>query len=136
MPSIGCHFAQQKIKKLQTLQNEFLRIVLKKPGYVRNKQLHNDKRLLTLPTKTDDKPIHFNLYITERALHYEKTFKPRLKPSRIPQEMWYTSRQVPLFAECSVLLLKRTNFRQAIECSLAVQSKVIIKYALSKMAKK
>lgn len=27
-----------------------------------------------------------------------KTSKPILKPSRIPQEMWYTSRQDPLLA--------------------------------------
>ncbi|KAF0768004.1 putative RNA-directed DNA polymerase [Aphis craccivora] len=42
--------SRTKIKKLQTLQNKFLRIALKGLWFMRNKQLHNDTGLPYLST--------------------------------------------------------------------------------------
>jgi hypothetical protein len=53
MPSMGSYLS--KIKKLQTLQNEFLRIVFKVPWRMRNKQLHNDIEIPYLDIRIKDK---------------------------------------------------------------------------------
>jgi hypothetical protein len=42
--------SKTKIKKLQTLQNKFLRVALKTPWFMRKKQLHNDTGLPHLST--------------------------------------------------------------------------------------
>jgi len=48
--SVWAAASKVKIKKLQTLQNKFLRIALKAPWFMRNKQQHNDTGLPHLST--------------------------------------------------------------------------------------
>lgn len=80
-----------KIKKIQTLQNKFLRICLKAPWFMRNKQIHNDTGtpLLQDWIKIQFKNFHANLKTSDGARFYNlgtKTKNRRLKP-RLPQDV-------------------------------------------------
>jgi hypothetical protein len=48
MSGMDNSFTNKNKKKLQTLQNKFLKISLMVPWFMRNKQLHNDTGLLYL----------------------------------------------------------------------------------------
>lgn len=52
MPSIDSCLSNKNKKKLQTLQNKFLRIALTSPWFMQNKQLHNDTGLSYLSSWT------------------------------------------------------------------------------------
>jgi hypothetical protein len=84
--------SKTKMKKLQTIQNKFLRIALKSPWFMRNKQLHNDTGIPYLDKWIQDqfKKFHQQLKSVEGAVHYEigrQTKNPRLKP-RLPQDIF------------------------------------------------
>ncbi|KAF0771438.1 Reverse transcriptase domain-containing protein [Aphis craccivora] len=79
-----------KIKKIQILQNKFLRICLKAPWFMRDKQIHNDTRIPLLHDwiKTQLKNFHANLKTSDGARFFNlgtKTKNRRLKP-RLPQD--------------------------------------------------
>jgi len=83
--------SQTKIKRLQTLQNKFIRIALKAPSFLRNKQLHNDTGLPYQSTRVTQqfKNFHKISIKFDGALHYKigKRFTNlRLKP-RLPQDI-------------------------------------------------
>ncbi|KAL4107225.1 hypothetical protein QTP88_017608 [Uroleucon formosanum] len=80
-----------KIKKIQILQNKFLRICLKAPWFMRNKQIHNDTGIPLLQDwiKIQYKNFHANLKTSDGARFYNlrtKTKNRRLKP-RLPQDV-------------------------------------------------
>jgi hypothetical protein len=83
--------SQTKIKKLQTIQNKFLRIALKAPWFMRNTQIHNDTGIPYINKwKTEQfKKFHMKLKTKEGALHFkigQITKNRRLKP-RLPQDI-------------------------------------------------
>ncbi|VVC38838.1 Hypothetical protein CINCED_3A000701 [Cinara cedri] len=83
--------SKTKIKKLQTLQNKFLRIALKAPWFMRNKQLHNDTGIPHLSTWITQqfKNFHEKLHKVDGARHYiigKRSTNLRLKP-RLPQDI-------------------------------------------------
>ena len=83
--------SQTKIKKLQTIQNKFLRIALKAPWFMRNTQLHNDTGIPYINTWIIEqfKNFHMKLKTTVGALHFKigkNTKNRRLKP-RLPQDI-------------------------------------------------
>ena len=80
-----------KIKKIQALQNKFLRICLKAPWYMRNRQIHNDTGIsqINIWIKTQFKNFHTKLKDSDGARHYQlgkKTQNRRLRP-RLPQDI-------------------------------------------------
>ncbi|KAF0770455.1 ribosome biogenesis protein TSR3 isoform X1 [Aphis craccivora] len=89
--------SKKKIKKLQTLQNKCLRISLKAPWFMRNKQLHNDTGLPYLSTWITQqfKNFHEKLNKADGALHYKigrRSTNLRLKP-RLPQNILLDSKE-------------------------------------------
>ena len=79
-----------KIKKIQILQNKFLRICLKAPWFMRNKQIHNDTGtpLLQDWIKIQFKNFHANLKTSDGARFYNlgtKTKNRRPKPTKHTQ---------------------------------------------------
>lgn len=84
--------SKTKMKKLQTIQNKFLRIALKSPWFMRNTQLHNDTGIPYLDKWIQEQfqKFHQQLKSVEGAVHYEigrRTKNPRLKP-RLPQDIF------------------------------------------------
>jgi len=79
---------KEKITKLQTFQNKFLRIALRKaPWFMRNKQLHNDTGLPHLSTGMTQQFKSFHK--VDGARHYnigKRSTNLRLKP-RLPQDI-------------------------------------------------
>lgn len=83
-----------KINKIQILQNKFLRICLKAPWFMRNRQIHNDTGIPLINTwiKTQFKNFHSKLKFVDSARHYnlgKKTPNRRLRP-RLPQDILLT----------------------------------------------
>lgn len=83
-----------KINKIQILQNKFLRICLKAPWFMRNRQIHNDTGIPLINTwiKTNFKNFHAKLKYVDSARHYNlgsKTLNRRLRP-RLPQDILLT----------------------------------------------
>ena len=83
-----------KIKKLQILQNKFLRICLKAPWLMRNSQTHNDTGIpfINKWIMTQFQNFHANLKNSDGARHYnigKKTQNRRLR-SRLPQDILLT----------------------------------------------
>jgi len=83
-----------KIKKIQILQNKFLRICLKAPWFMRNSQTHNDTGIpfINIWIKTQFQNFHTNLKNSDGACHYnlgKKTLNRRLRP-RLPQDILLT----------------------------------------------
>jgi len=83
--------SQIKITKLQTMQNKFLRIVLKAPWYMRNTQLHNDTGIPYLTTWINEQftKFHSKLNTTEGDIHFKigKRIKNRRLKPRLPQDV-------------------------------------------------
>jgi hypothetical protein len=62
-----------KIKKIQILQNKFLRIFLKAPWFMRNRQIHNNTGIPLISTwiKTQLKNFHTKLKESDGGRHYQ-----------------------------------------------------------------
>jgi hypothetical protein len=88
-----------KIKKIQTFQNKFLRICLKAPWYMRNRQIYNDTGIspINIWIKTQLKNFHTKLKDSDGARHYQlgmKTQNRRLRP-RLPQDILISDTEEP-----------------------------------------
>ena len=68
-----------RINKIQILQNKFLRICLKAPWFMRNRQIHNDTKIPLINTwiKTQFKNFHAKLKNLDSARHYNKKGKKK-----------------------------------------------------------
>ena len=72
-----------KINKIQILQNKFLRICLKAPWYMRNRQIHDTGILLLQDWKQSSSKTHGNLNSSDGARFYNlgnktKNRRPKL----------------------------------------------------------
>jgi len=78
----------QKLKKIQTLQNKFLRISLKASWFMRNQQIHNDTGipLISIWIKTQFKNFHAKLKELDRLPNRKQNQNRWLKP-RLPQDI-------------------------------------------------
>jgi hypothetical protein len=83
-----------KINKIQILQNKFLRICIKAPWFMRNRQIHNDTGIPLINTwiKTQFKNFHAKLKNLDSAHYFNlgrKTLNRRQRP-RLPQDILLT----------------------------------------------